>query len=92
MGASWSGEKTYISFLPGFSAEGTRGSGKTAGTGEEDVPTEGGEDKPFNPKLPYEENLKNRIAQLQREWKVAGPNDQKIIEKNINGCHRLIKA
>jgi len=67
MGASWSGEKTYIAFRPGFSTDEARGSGKPSGTGEEYVPSEEGEDKPFNPKLPYEENLKNRIAMLQRE-------------------------
>jgi hypothetical protein len=53
--------------MPTFPTDGTGASGKPSGTSEEYVPTEEGEDKPFNPKLPYEENLKNRIAMLQRE-------------------------
>jgi hypothetical protein len=92
MGLSWSGTERATYFMPDFSMEKVGTSGKPGRTGEEYIPNEEGEDKPFNPKLPYEENLKNRIAMLQREWKVAGPNDQKIIEKNINSCHRLIKG
>jgi hypothetical protein len=53
--------------MPDFSMEKVGTSGKPGRTGEEYIPNEEGEDKPFNPKLPYEENLKNRIAMLQRE-------------------------
>ena len=52
--------------MPAFPTGGIGTSGKSP-IGEEYIPTEEGEDKPFNPKLPYEENLKNRIAMLQRE-------------------------
>jgi len=53
--------------MPSFPTGGTGTGRKPVPTGEDYVPTEEGEDKPFNPKLPYEENLKNRIASLQRE-------------------------